>query len=136
MKVPLLALAAVAAALLGSACEVIEIRQPARTPAVARTAQPVRAWRIVADGEDRGVVVLFRSADSGTFFSVRNAWQQDLGLVDEVGRAWAFRAHAAEPEWVGSGSVAQGAGRILGTEEAPELVEVPLATLGAGEDGR
>lgn len=49
-------------------------------------------------------------------FGVRNVHDQDLGLIDASGRAWRLRPHA-EPELLGTGTVQEGACRILGVTE-------------------
>lgn len=96
---------------------------------------PERAWEVVAGGRVVGVVVEFREAGQPRrFFSVRNPEQQELGLVDEHGRAWRSRAHEDEPEWLGTGTVAEGATRILGLESTATLFEVPLSTLAREAD--
>jgi hypothetical protein len=112
---------------LGS-CRVVESEQLASPTPVIRTARAERAWRVFADDATVGSVVLFRNENeaNGAFFSVRNAWQQDVGLVDELGRAWAFRPHADEAEWLGSGTVEDGVAGILGVTQC-DLVEIELA---------
>lgn len=117
--------------LAASACTIVETERPAGPDPVVRTARPERAWRAEHAGEPIGTVVLFRGGgeSGGAFFSVRNEWQQDVGLVDELGRAWAFRPHGAEAEWLGTGTVADGAARILGVD-ACELVETSLPATG------
>jgi hypothetical protein len=98
--------------------------------AVAR-AQPAAAWRVVERGATRGYVVRFSSDvdPAEGFFSVRNAAQQELGLIDRDGRAYRFRPHASEPDWLGTGTVAAGAARILGLAADAVLEEVELAAL-------
>lgn len=59
-----------------------------------------------------------------TVFVVENREGQDLGLVDSLGRAWRYRAHEREPDWVATGTVVQGARAILGASERAELVEI------------
>jgi hypothetical protein len=98
--------------------------------AEAAWSAPTRAWEVVSDGRVVGVVVEFReSGDGRRFFSVRNPEQQELGMVDEHGRAWRIRAHEAEPEWLGSGTVAEGAARVLDLRQPATLFEVALETL-------
>ncbi len=124
---------AILAAYLALSCQVTESARSASPTPFVRTAKPVQAW-LVVDGEtELGSVVLFSTpGEDGAvdaFFSIRNVWQQDLGIVDEMGRAWAFRAHAQESQWVGSGTVASGAARILGASSACRLVEIALEGL-------
>jgi hypothetical protein len=118
-------------ALLAAGCQVTETSRPASTPPVARTSSAEQAWRVVEDGRPIGYVVRFQELDGGTFFSVRNPWQQDRGMIDHLGRAWAFRLHAGEPVRVGAGTVAQGAARILEASSECELIEVPVGSLAA-----
>lgn len=95
-----------------------------------RTA-PSRAWRIT-DGEGPiGFVVMFRSEENEEqlWFTVRNEWNQDLGMVDSLGRAWRFRPYGEEAEWLGTGTVADGTGQILRLEASPHLEEIELDTL-------
>ncbi len=100
-------------------CIVTEEHREAGEDPVIRSSQAARMWEVVADGVVIGSVVLFESkADS--FFSVRNEWHQDVGMIDSMGRAWAFEPHEEEAKWLGSGSIATGAGQIL--EAAGEVV--------------
>ena len=70
-------------------------------------------------GAELGFVLRFEASEDGRcFHSVRNEWNQELGLVDAEGRAWRYRPHASEPEWLGTGTVGEGAGRILGATAA------------------
>jgi hypothetical protein len=118
--------------LLALACRT-EVHQTLRYDLGASEATwsaPARAWEVVSGGRVLGVVVEFREEQGGRgFHSVRNGQQQELGLVDAHGRAWRFRAHEDEPEWLGSGTVAEGAARILGLSGTATLFEVPLETL-------
>ncbi len=95
-------------------------------PGEIRIASPARAWELVSTtGEAIGMVLHFRSlgAPEDSLYMVRNLWHQDLGLIDAFGRAYRYLPHHREPAWVGSGTVLQGAERILGAEECG-LVEV------------
>jgi len=104
--------------------------------AIVSSAEPVRAWKIVAEGRELGAVVQFDgSGGEGRYYSVRNPWQQELGTIDAQGRAWRFVPHEREARWVATGTLAVGARAIL-AEAAPvgaaapaELVEVPLEAL-------
>jgi hypothetical protein len=69
------------------------------------------------------------SAPEHTFFSVRNERHQELGMIDRLGRAFRYRPHERDPEWLGTGTVLDGTRRILGAGTA--LVEVERA--GAGD---
>ncbi|MFT7669608.1 MAG: hypothetical protein ACI8X5_002313 [Planctomycetota bacterium] len=91
---------------------------------------PKQAWVVVYLGEVHGVLVKFEEQGGARhFFSVRNTLQQELGMVDSQGRAWRYVVHEDEPEWVGSGTVEQGAGLILGLDRAAELFEVSVELL-------
>ena len=99
---------------------------------------PARAWELREDGLLVGHVVLFDAQDDSghLYYSVRNSWQQELGLVDELGRIWRFRPFEEEPEWMGSGSVVEGARLILEQGPAAALHEVELAGLVEATVGR
>lgn len=98
--------------------------------AVARAA-PVRAWELWQEGLLLGLLVRFEEAgDAGrAFYSVRNREGQEIGLVDTDGRIWRHRQHESRPEWLGSGTVKEGAVRILGGSSSAELIEVDLDRL-------
>jgi hypothetical protein len=124
-----LALVAVVGAL---ACRSVSTDVPINLDAaVAAHAEPVRAWEVRDGGRAVGSVVWY--ADQGRaergFFSVRNLEQQVLGIVDIEGRAWRYRPHERDPEWLGTGTVARGASWILGCSESCEIAEVPLESL-------
>ncbi|MEW6073884.1 MAG: hypothetical protein AB1726_14990 [Planctomycetota bacterium] len=110
-------------------CQVTETTQPAPGARVeVRLGAPARAWEVIAGGAVQGEVVLFAApgAPADSLYVVRDLWQQDRGLVDSRGRAWRFVLHAPDPVWVGTGTVAAGAGRILGLGGECALVEVEL----------
>jgi hypothetical protein len=65
------------------------------------------------------------SRDGKPVFVVRNSWRQDLGVIDRLGRAYRFRPHAEEPDWLGTGTVEGGAARILEAASV-ELQEIDL----------
>jgi hypothetical protein len=85
-----------------------------------------RTWEVRSGGEPLGLVVLFqehgRARDS--LYVVRNPWQQDLGVIDGLGRAYRYLPHCEDPVWVGSGTIAAGAREILGAEADCELIEL------------
>jgi len=114
-------------------CVTTEVHAGPVAPAAAISAAPDAAWEILAaDNEPLGFVVRFEeNAPAGdqarAFYSVRNRFQQELGLVDDLGRSWRFQPHAKEPAWLGSGSVAEGVGRIL--DIPVHLAETTLAAL-------
>ena len=118
--------------LLGaSACLTTISRSPADGPNVSATVSIAsRAWEVVEGGRVAGVVVEFSErGGERRFFSVRNAEQQELGMVDVYGRAWRFLPHDEESEWLGTGTVARGARQIIGLEGEVELFEIELETL-------
>ncbi|MDP6762083.1 MAG: hypothetical protein QF903_06855 [Planctomycetota bacterium] len=115
-----------------AACVQVSERSPVGVvrgePALCR---PAAAWEVVCEGAVVGVVIEFREQGDASrrFFSVRNAHQQELGLVDGHGRAWRFSPHTAETECVGSGPLLEGAARILTLEGACRLFDVDLEAL-------
>ncbi len=93
----------------------------------------VRAWDVV-EGQDRaGSVVRFEEpgTKARAWYSIRNVHAQELGIVDMDGRAWRYRPHQREPEWLGSGTVLAGATRILEAGPAARLSEVSVAEIAA-----
>jgi len=94
-------------------------------------AVPVRAWELWQDGLLLGSLVRFEeTGDAGrAFYSVRNREGQEIGLVDLDGRAWRHRPLQSRPEWLGTGTVTEGAQRILGGTDKAELIEVDLDRL-------
>lgn len=95
-----------------------------------------RAWSVVEGGKPIGSVVLYADPDapedgSKHYFSVRNPFQQELGSLDGLGRAWKFSPHQREARLVGTGTVLEGARKILGGGADCELVEVALNELRA-----
>lgn len=96
-----------------------------------RTARADRAWRLVEGGELRGIVVRFASPTntSESFYSVRNHWQQELGLVDSLGIAWRYRPHERDAERVTAGTVLEGAIALLEASTACSLEEMELSQL-------
>ena len=110
-----------------------EISSQAGTEIVTVT-RPVRAWKLEQDGQLRGFVVLFadprrRNDTRSQLFSVRNAWHQELGSIDGLGRAWSFVPHQREAQWMGTGTVLEGARSILGGSNDSVLDECDLSEL-------
>lgn len=97
---------------------------------VTRT-NAVRAWELWEGGKCLGSTVRYADPHhlGQGFFSVRNRDQQDLGMIDIEGRAWRYRPHQREPEWIGTGTVLEGARRILDAGERAELIEIGLEML-------
>jgi hypothetical protein len=113
--------------LLGSGCRTVSTREVSSTPPPSvRVGTHARTWEVVSGGERLGLVVLFEHARhaQGSLYVVRNAWHQDLGLIDALGRAYRYLPHHEEPAWVGSGTVAAGAQRIFGATAECELLEL------------
>lgn len=95
---------------------------------------PVRAWEL-RDGERLlGVLVRFEDPDdaSKAFFSARNPDGQEIGIVDVDGRAWRHRPHQREPEWIGTGTVQDGARRILDGHAGMRMIETGIERLRGG----
>jgi hypothetical protein len=114
------------------ACRSVTTEMPVNLDtAVAAHAEPVRAWEVRDGGRAAGTLVRYDDSDhpSRGFFSVRNLDQQVLGIVDVDGRAWRYRPHVSDPEWLGTATVARAASWILGCGESCELVEIPLESL-------
>lgn len=132
MRPPLPAALVLAAALF-CGCRTTTIDHPfaQHGEAVVAHLQPTRAWRIDTENGPVGFVVYFASESDPdeSFYSVRNPFQQELGLIDGLGRSWRFRPHSEEPEWNGTGTVSEGARAILELEGPASLTDVPLATL-------
>lgn len=130
--VKLLPLLCTATLLLGASGCLTEVsHSPAPAPEAPPTISlPSRAWDVVGCSRVAGVVIEFSERDGERrFFSVRNVEQQELGMVDAYGRAWRFLPHDEESEWLGTGTIAEGTGRILGLEGSVELIEIDLGML-------
>ena len=127
MRSPLLMLA-----LLGAGCRTVATRETssALAPEV-RIGARARTWEVRCGTEALGYVVLFQEHGlvRDSVYVVRNAWNQDLGLIDGLGRAYRYVPHEEEPAWVGSGTIALGAERILGAHETCALVELETPVL-------
>jgi len=106
---------------------------PGLAEAVVLRSSATRAWDVVEGTERAGSIVRFEEPGTNgrAWFSVRNVHAQEIGIVDVEGRAWRYRPHQREPEWLGSGTVLAGASRILSAGPAAQLVEVSLEEIGA-----
>lgn len=96
--------------------------------------QALRAWRLLGEEGTLGYAVEFgdegsRDAAARTVYSVRNPWQQELGTIDGLGRAWRFQPHVEEAQWLTTGTLAEGVRAILDAPEDTLLEELPLALL-------
>lgn len=120
-----------------AACTTHEQREPADLSNVyVEHSEAVRAWRVLEGPNMLGFVVQFADPEdpddqSRRFFSVRNPFQQELGMIDGLGRVWRFQPHQREAQLLGSGTVAEGARRILGASDSATLFEAPLSDLRA-----
>jgi len=115
-------------AALGMACRTIETKRPIYRSQAARRASPTRMFEVEHEGIAQGYVVLFEAPPlpEDAVYIVRNMHQQDLGVIDALGRAFRYRPHEKEPTWLGSGSIPRGLQRILNTESLPALCEISL----------
>jgi len=122
-------------ALAFGGCVTTETHQLSSAPAPqVRVGARARMWDVQHEGELVGRVVLFQERGSArdSIYIVRNPYQQDLGLIDGLGRAYRYLPHREEPSWVGSGTIAQGAERILGLASACVLSELDEGENGPG----
>jgi hypothetical protein len=103
---------------------------PNSDSAIVMRTTPVRAWELLDAGKRLGSVVRYETPDHAqAYFSVRNEHGQELGVVDIEGRAWRYRAHQREPDWLLTGTVVQGARAILEASPRAELLDVSLEAL-------
>lgn len=109
--------------------ETVTVRQAVPDSVEALVSVPRQAWRVERGSELVGLVIRFDPAhgDHDRFHSVRNPWNQELGMVDAEGRAWRFRPHGRDPLWLGTGTVADGVCSVLGVD--PELCELVATSL-------
>lgn len=99
--------------------------------ALVQRLHPQRAWRVLDGGQIVGFVICFVDPRLATrcSYSVRNTLHQELGTIDELGRAWRFVPHQREAEWVTTSTVTLGSARILGASESASLEVVDLDEL-------
>ncbi|MEO6708526.1 MAG: hypothetical protein ABI054_10430 [Planctomycetota bacterium] len=99
--------------------------------AVVQRLDPDCAWRVLDGGTLRGYVVRFVDPAIATrcSYSVRNELQQDLGTIDELGRAWRFVPHQREAQWICTSTLTRGAAELLGASPQANLEEVSLELL-------
>ena len=122
---------------LVAACHTQHEKEPAGTStAKIERSFPLRAWKVTEASQVIGSVVLFSDPDrpndpSTQFYSVRNPFQQELGSLDGFGRAYRFIPHQREATLLGTGTVLEGARKILGAGPGCALVEISLDTLRA-----
>lgn len=114
--------------LLAGACRTTHTERFAPPPhARIEEGFAARTWEVLDGSERIGRIVEFQAHErvEDPMFVVQNSWSQDLGMIDGLGRAWRFRPHQREAEWVATGTVVDGAAAILEVA-ACTLVEVPL----------
>ncbi|MFM7282735.1 MAG: hypothetical protein ACKO32_13260 [Planctomycetia bacterium] len=115
---------------LAGACRTQTVRESARVAeSQPVTSAAVRAFELRVDGRARGSLVRYEEQGKAarSFYTVRNELGQAVGLIDAEGRAYRYRPHQPEAEWLGTGTVLEGAQRVLGIEVAAELIEVGLS---------
>ncbi len=100
---------------------------PGLDRAVLTPVPAVRAWVVMDQGDIAGSVVRYaeRGQDGRFLYVIRNIWDQDLGVVDELGRAWRRTPHE-EDRWIGTGTVADGVRKILDLGLSCALSEQPI----------
>lgn len=111
-----------------SGCVTTTTSQPVGLDRAVLHSIPVsRAWIVKEGSEVVGSVVRYSERGSaGRFlYVVRNIWDQDLGVIDERGRAWRRVPHA-EDRWIGTGTVVHGVRQILETGSNSQMVEQPI----------
>lgn len=99
--------------------------QPVGLDRAVLTSIPVsRAWIVSEGGETIGSVVRYseRGSDGRFLYVVRNLWDQDLGVIDERGRAWRRVPHE-EDHWIGTGTVVQGVRQVLDAGPNTQMIE-------------
>jgi hypothetical protein len=125
-------LAALFGAVAFASCvQTVAVREVQDPLPEALVSTPRAAWRAIEGPRSLGFVLRFEpsSGRHAAFHSVRNVWNQELGLVDAEGRAWRYRPHAREPLWLGTGTVLDGTRAILSAGEDLELLPVDLSEL-------
>lgn len=119
-------------ATLAAGCRVTRRSSPpALNLTLLQRSMAERAW-LVHDGQDRmvGSVVRYEEPAGEQRFSyiVRNIHEQDMGMVDQLGRAYRYRPHQG-PEWLSTGPVEEGVLVILGQGPDGTLREISLEEL-------
>lgn len=100
--------------------------------ALLSVAPAERAWLVEDEESFLGSVVRFTRPEGSHefFFMVRNPWDQDVGMIDHLGRTWKRVPHE-EDAWLGTGTVLEGVQRILGAGERARMVELDVSQLEA-----
>ncbi|HUR27559.1 MAG TPA: hypothetical protein VM509_05185 [Planctomycetota bacterium] len=101
--------------------------------AIVQRLDPEKAWRVLDGGNLRGFVVCFADPKrpGRRTYSVRNELHQELGTIDELGRAWRFVPHQREAQWVCTSTLVHGATALLEAGSGALLEEVALDVLRA-----
>lgn len=114
---------------LMAGCRTTVVERIAPAPAVAvQRASAVRSWDVVEAGSVVGRVVLYEDAGAreDAVYIVQNPLSQDLGLIDGLGRAWRYRPHEEQAQWIMTGTISEGAASILGAGTSCSLEETSL----------
>ena len=100
--------------------------------ALLSVAPAQRAWLVEDEDSFLGSVIRFESREGSEefFFMVRNPWDQDVGMIDHLGRTWKRVPHE-EDAWLGTVTVLEGVQRILGAGEGARMVELGVTQLEA-----
>ena len=117
-------------ALLAPSCVSETTSSPDYGDLSARKSTAQGAWEVLEDDRAVGYVVRFEEASErdNVLLSVRNIHNQDLGWIDQLGRAWRYRPHE-DPEWVSTGSTLQGVRHILELGESTRMKSCGLGDL-------
>ena len=110
------------------ACITSTSSQPVGLDRAIITSIPVsRAWVVQESAKTVGSVVRYseRGSDGRFLYVVRNLWDQDLGVIDEQGRAWRRVPHE-DDHWIGTGTIVQGVRQILDTGPDTQMLELPI----------
>ncbi len=125
-------------ALLATACRTTTTSTPpGLAEAVVLRSYAARAWSVIDGAQRVGFVVRFEEPGTAgrSWFSIRNAYAQEVGIVGIDGRAWRYRPHQRDPEWLGSGTVQAGTIRILEVNSDASLVEIAVEAIGPAVRG-
>jgi hypothetical protein len=118
-------------ALLPAACRTTSSASPAGLQGASVTrSRCIECWELVQGGITQGLLLRYISSEDPprTFFLVQNREHQDLGLIDNLGRAWRYVPHERESQWVATGTVLEGAGAILGLAQPILLLPIGPST--------
>lgn len=111
--------------LLAAGCITTETVRPAR-PDANLVRRALRAqFEARLDGRVVGLVNEYGGAQaSDRYWSVMNAWGQEVGFVDDLMRYWRHVPHEELPRHVGAGPLVEGVVRLLELDGEPQLVAV------------